>query len=68
MSIDSMKREQYNEKEWLSGLFIKSDSARTVIVAKTSLKTFDIFCKHQGFSREQIIRCLLPLEMRLTMS
>lgn len=51
-----MKREQYSEKEWLSGLFTKSDSARTVIVAKTSLKTFDIFCKHQGFSREQIIK------------
>jgi len=56
MSVDSMNREQYSEKEWLVDLFTPSESSRTVIVAKTSLKIFDIFCKHQGVSREQIIK------------
>jgi len=48
-------REQYSEKKWLKGLFGKSDSGRTVVVAKTSLKTFDFFCKHQNLTREQMI-------------
>jgi len=50
-----MNREQYPEENWLKGLFEKSASGRTVVVAKTSLKTFDFFCKHQGISREQMI-------------
>jgi len=33
----------------------KSESSRTRTVAKTSLKTFDMFCEKQGHTRDEVI-------------
>jgi len=46
----------FSEEDWLNKLERKSDSTRTRKAAKTSLKIFDLFCKSQGLSREQVIK------------
>ena len=46
----------YGEEDWLDQMYRKSSSSRTRTVAKTSLNTFDLFCKKQGFSRDRIIK------------
>ena len=45
----------FSEEDWLNKLERKSNSARTRITAKASLKTFDQFCKNQGVSRDELI-------------
>ena len=47
--------EQFSEQDWLDGLYSSSESERTIIVAKTSLKTFDQFCTNQGVTRMEMI-------------
>ncbi|KAF6249907.1 hypothetical protein JI55_02530 [Nitrosopumilus sp. PRT-SC01] len=46
---------KFSEEDWLNKLERKSNSSRTKTVAKTSLKTFDLFCKTQGVCRDEII-------------
>jgi len=46
----------FSEEDWLNKLERKSNSARTRITAKASLKTFDQFCKNQKVSRDEIIQ------------
>ncbi len=48
-------KESYSELEWLDDLFNSSESERTVIVARASLKAFDFFCQSQGLSRDEMI-------------
>ncbi len=47
--------EQFSEEDWLNDLYSSSESGRTVVVAKTSLKTFDQFCKSQKLTRMEMI-------------
>jgi hypothetical protein len=47
---------QYSEANWLNDLFSTSESQRTIIVAKTSLRCFDQFCKSQDVTRNEIIK------------
>jgi len=51
-----MEKEVYSEADWLDDLFQSAESERTVVVAKTSVKTFDLFCQSQGFEREQMLQ------------
>ena len=46
----------FSEEDWLNKLERKSNSTRTRITAKASLKTFDLFCKNQKVSRDEIIQ------------
>ncbi|NWJ84380.1 hypothetical protein HX854_06620 [Marine Group I thaumarchaeote] len=46
----------FSDEDWLNKLERKSNSSRTRTVAKTSLKTFDLFCQNQGLSREEVIK------------
>jgi|SaaInlV_100m_DNA_2_1039680.scaffolds.fasta_scaffold14638_3 integrase len=48
-------KEQYTEIEWLDDLYNTSNSDRTVTVARTSLKTFDLFCQSQDMSRDEMV-------------
>ena len=43
--------ENIKDEAWLDKMERKSQSTRTRVVAKTSLKCFDIFCKSQGIER-----------------
>ena len=43
--------ENIQNETWLDKMQRKSKSVRTRVVAKTSLKTFDFFCKSQGMER-----------------
>jgi len=45
-----------SEEGWLNKLERKSHSARTRITAKASMRTFDLFCKNQKVSRDEIIQ------------
>ena len=49
-----MENDSSSQEYWLKKLYRKSESTRTVKVAKVSLKTFDLFCKDQGYSIEVI--------------
>ena len=49
----------FSEGDWLNKLERKSNSARTRIAAKASLKTFDQFCKNQGVSRDELIKQIM---------
>ena len=44
----------FSEQDWLNKLERKSNSSRTRITAEMSLKTFDLFCKNQGVSRDEL--------------
>jgi len=46
--------EEFNEKDWLDRLYRKSNSNRTVRVAKTSMAIFDYFCEDMGTTRSKI--------------
>ena len=43
--------ENIKDQAWLDKMERKSESTRTRVVAKTSLKCFDIFCESQGIER-----------------
>ena len=46
--------DEFNEKDWLDRLYRKSNSNRTVRVAKTSMAIFDYFCEDMGTTRSKI--------------
>jgi len=50
-----MTNSSFSDEDWINKMYAKSRSERTRTVAKTSLKTFDLFCNHQGFSRDVAI-------------
>ncbi len=47
--------EQFSEQDWLNDLYSSSESERTIVVAKISLKTFDQFCNSQKLTRMEMI-------------
>ena len=50
----------FSEEDWLNKLERKFNSSRTRITAKVSLNTFDLFCKNQWTSRDELIQqCLI---------
>ena len=46
--------DEFNEKDWLDRLYRKSNSNRTVRVAKTSMAIFDYFCQDMGTTRSKL--------------
>lgn len=51
-----MTNSSFSDEDWINKMYAKSRSERTRTVAKTSLKTFDLFCNHQGLSRDEVIK------------
>jgi integrase len=49
-----MKSEGYTEQDWLERMYRKSNSTRTKRIAATSLHTFEIFCKAQNMTKQQM--------------
>jgi len=47
--------EQLSNQDWLNYLYSSSESGRTIVVAKISLKTFDQFCKSQNLTRMEMV-------------
>jgi integrase len=47
--------EQFSEQDWLNDLYSSSESQRTIVIAKISLKTFDQFCNSQKLTRMEMI-------------
>jgi integrase len=45
--------ENQENDEWLDKMYRSSKSNRTKVVAQTTLKVFDLFCKDQGMERHQ---------------
>ena len=60
MTIFDMNQEKLSDEYWLDKLFRKSESIRTLNVARTSLSTFDFFYQNEvglnGKSKEVMIQ------------
>ncbi|WP_179370830.1 tyrosine-type recombinase/integrase [Nitrosopumilus ureiphilus] len=50
-----MSLELFTDEDYFSRMFRKSESKRTEHSARVSLKIFDIFCKHQGTTINEMI-------------
>ena len=46
----------FGEQYWLNNLERKSNSSRAQIATKSSLNTFDLFCKNQGVNRDKLMQ------------
>ena len=51
-----MSLEIFSDEDFFRRMFRKSESTRTENSARISLKIFDVFCKHQDTTREEMIR------------
>ena len=51
----SLTLEKFTEQDWLNRMYRKSESKRTKDSAITSLSMFDLFCKYQNLTKEQVI-------------
>jgi len=51
-----MTLQVYEEADWLEDVKDKSDSERSLIVAETTLKMFNLFCEHTNCKKEDKIK------------
>lgn len=54
MSNLRVKQTIYTEEDWIADLIKSAGNDRSVNSVKVSLKTFDIFCKTQGLTRDEM--------------
>jgi integrase len=55
MTQNNMRIEGYTEEDWLDRMYRKSNSTRTRRLAITSLHSFELFCKHQNMTKQEMI-------------
>lgn len=55
MTNKKMSLEVINDSDWLERQFRKSESNRTKHVASVSIKMFELFCKDQGVTKQEMI-------------
>ena len=56
MTSNYVNSESYSEEEWLNMLFLKSESENSRKAGKTAMNLFDLFCKDQEMTRDEMVQ------------